>query len=195
MNRTMIWVCLVLVIALAGGWYSYEMRAEKLANDLVGERALADRQVQTKRISLEEATGLIRTHLLAGDPRISPDIDYPLEETTPDEAFAKMGVQMFKVVGAFETGQDYIVQDGQVTRIGTYWGGGGIVDGKRTVRLVERPVDDENDGDGGGGGQSDRRYELHYVYATGSGVIIFMQGVYRGPGDVAEERIEKEGDY
>jgi hypothetical protein len=201
MSRPIIWTCVVLVVALAGGWYGYEMRADQLKSEQAcgksdgrAERSDRDeisdrdeRSDRAERLSLEAATVLIRAHLLAADPQILPAIDYPLEETTPDEVFAKMGVQMFKVIGAFETGQDYIVQDGQVTRIGTYWGGGGIIDVARTVKLVER--------DGDGGGHNNRRYELHYTYSTGSGVSILMQGVYRGPGEVAEDRIEKEGDY
>ncbi|MFZ5353143.1 MAG: hypothetical protein ACOZCL_10535 [Bacillota bacterium] len=125
------------------------------------------------KLSVNEAEQLIRDYIIKDNPNMNPEAKFPLIETTTNEIYSKLHAQVYKVTdGSHMKGQDYIIKDGIINALGSYWGGNGITDMK--------VIDLNRDG----------RFELLYHFYTGSGVSRLVEGIYFGPNKIEEKVIK-----
>lgn len=111
------------------------------------------------RLSLAEAEALVRAHILAANPGMNPAAAFPLVETTGDETWQRMGVQVFQVTEGVRQFDTFVIADGIVYPIGIGFGGMGV-----HTHLV---TDLDQDG----------AAELVYAFSYGSGVHQSQVGI------------------
>jgi len=115
---------------------------------------------QSPRVSLADATALVRAHLFTAKPTMNPAAEFPLKETTPAEVSERMRTQVFTVTAGIAQFQSFVIHSGQVSPLGRSFGGFGI-----TSMVVT-----DLDGDG--------RPELAFAYSWGSGIHRSQVGIW-----------------
>jgi hypothetical protein len=118
----------------------------------------------SERISLDEATQLVRAEIFRDRPAMNPAAEFPLEERTTDEIWQRMGAQVFQVTESVAYGQFYITRDGRVEFLGASpWG---VCAGELDMYVTDL--------------DSNGRPELVYTYETGSGISYAYIAAYSG---------------
>jgi len=112
------------------------------------------------RLSLEQAGSLILSWYRQQKLDLNPQVTLPLKEMTTDEIWSRLGVQVFQVSGDIFMYDTFLVHRGQVTPMGTGFGGVGVT----TLAVADLDRD----------GQS----ELLYTYSFGSGIHQSRLGIY-----------------
>jgi LysM repeat protein len=104
------------------------------------------------RISIDQAQGLVRDWIFANQPEMNPTATFPVEEITPEDAWQRMAVQVFKVTDGVDIYETFLVHQGQVVQLGTAFGGMGV------EHMAVTDLD------------NDQNPELLFTYSFGSGI-------------------------
>jgi hypothetical protein len=102
-------------------------------------------------VDLKTAQGLITRHLQEVKPMLAPGVEFPVRETTTEEVWQKLQVQVYQVTGEVSLNQSFVIRGEQVIPIGESFGGDGV------TSMCAADVD------------SDGRNDLVYSYVWGSG--------------------------
>jgi|GEM_PF-981595 len=113
-----------------------------------------------ERIGVDRAESLVREWIFANNPDMNPEAAFPLVEITPDEAWERLGAQVFKVKGGVKMYESFVIYAGQVYPIGIAFGGMGVSD----MAVIDLDAN----------GQP----ELFYTYSFGSGVHQSSAGIF-----------------
>jgi LysM repeat protein len=90
------------------------------------EVALASPTGASMRYSLEDAERRVRDYIFSNQPDMNPEALFPLSDITPDEAWQRMGVQVFKVTDGVKMSETYLIYANEVVELGTGFGGMGV---------------------------------------------------------------------
>jgi hypothetical protein len=112
------------------------------------------------RLNLDEASQLLLSWYRQQNPDLNPQVTLPLKEMTTDEIWNRLGVQVFQVSGDIFMYDTFLVKGGQVTPMGTGFGGVGV------TTLAVTDLD------------QDGLPELLYTYSFGSGIHQSRLGIY-----------------
>ena len=113
------------------------------------------------RVSLAEATALVRTRIFEDRPDMNPSVQAPLAERTTDEMWDRLGVQLFVVTEGVAECESFLVRRGRVHSFCGGFGGHGI----QSACVTDLDSDGEP--------------ELTYTYSWGSGIHRSLVGVSR----------------
>ena len=117
---------------------------------------------KVQRVSLEEATKVVRAEIYRRQPQMNPAAKFPLKELTTDDVWKRLAVQVFVVTEGVQQCQTYIVRGAEATAIGASSGGWGVM----SMCVADL------DGDG--------KPELVFTHSSGSGVHRSNVGVWTG---------------
>jgi hypothetical protein len=125
-----------------------------------------------KEITLTHAEKLVREYIFNIKPKMNPKAKFPLKETTAKEIYDNLHAQTFEVTGEVGIYQDYIIKGGIVDFLGINLEEYGM----KNIRVE----DINNDG----------RFELIYIFCTGSGILTYIEGIYYGPNNIQEKVVK-----
>ena len=90
-------------------------------------QAHAMRITASERLSLSEATVLVRQEIFRLTPTMNPSADFPLKELTTSEVWDRLHAQVFAVTSGARVCQAYVTQNRQVHPLGEGFGGSGVM--------------------------------------------------------------------
>ena len=80
-----------------------------------------------QRVTLEQATTLVRAEIFERQPGMNPQVQAPLLELSTDELWERLSAQLFQVTEGVREGSTYLLFDGSVEPLGESFGGHGVM--------------------------------------------------------------------